>query len=51
MICWYCNQVFSFDNKIKCKFDGQIIPQDVLLSKRSYDGCPIEPKGKEVKSD
>lgn len=51
MICWYCIEKFlATKETIKCKIDGRIIPRDLLLSKRTYNDCPVEPKveGKEA---
>lgn len=42
MICFYCNQKFSYTGVIKCKINGQVIPREVLLSKEPYENCPIE---------
>ncbi len=50
MICFYCSQKFMVTGTIKCKIDGQIIPMELLLGKRPYNDCPVEPKkeGKEA---
>ena len=50
MICYWCSQKFMATGIIKCKIDGRVISRELLLSKRPYDDCPVEPKkeGKEA---
>lgn len=43
MICFYCNQVFTYNNRQgKCKIDSRFIPDNILVSKKTRNDCPLE---------
>lgn len=50
MICWHCTNLFSGPEKQdRCKINGRIIPAGVLLGKKPYKDCPVEPFPRKIK--